>query len=153
MNTTTLDGGATGTAVDGDEGSVPRASKSGLKILSHDIPSWAAADASPGHRSSINAREAPAQFGPGIAKTRLIDAAVVKERLSLSKQHVAAGRASRLEQLLTVGETAAILNVSMRTVRRLIASGSISAISIGRSVRLRSGDIKRLIANGGVCND
>jgi excisionase family DNA binding protein len=62
-------------------------------------------------------------------------------------------RVSRLEPLLTVGETAAILNLSTRTVRRLIASGTIPVVSIGRSVRIRPRDVERLIAEGGVCND
>jgi excisionase family DNA binding protein len=52
-----------------------------------------------------------------------------------------------------VSETAAIFNVSGRTVRRLIASGAIPAISIGRAVRIRPRDIGRLIAAGGIYND
>jgi excisionase family DNA binding protein len=74
-------------------------------------------------------------------------------RQALSNRRGETRRAIRLEPLLTVGETAMILNVSGRTVRRLIASGAIPAISIGQSVRLRPRDIGRLIADGGNCDD
>ena len=74
-------------------------------------------------------------------------------RQALSNRHGATRRANRLEPLLTVAETAMILNVSERTVRRLIAPGAIPALSIGRSVRRRPRDIGRLIADGGNCND
>jgi excisionase family DNA binding protein len=43
--------------------------------------------------------------------------------------------------------------VSQRTVRRLIASGSIDTIRIGRSVRIRDQDIEKLIQNAGQRND
>lgn len=39
-------------------------------------------------------------------------------------------------RLLTIEEAARILNVSGRTVRRQIASGSLQALRIGRSVRV-----------------
>jgi excisionase family DNA binding protein len=74
-------------------------------------------------------------------------------RQALSNRGGATRRAIRLEPLLTVAETAMILNVSGRTVRRLIAPGAIPALSIGRSVRRRPRDIGRLIADGGNCND
>ena len=152
-DTTTPDGDKTSGAVDGSKGSVPCASKSGSKIPSHDIPLWAAAEVSRGHRSSASPCEKLDPFDSGTGRPSSRDVAVVKERLSLSKQSVAAGRVSRLEPLLTVGETAAILNLSARTVRRLITSGSIRAVWIGRSVRLRPRDIERLIATGDACND
>jgi excisionase family DNA binding protein len=40
-------------------------------------------------------------------------------------------------ELLTVQETAKILKVSQMTVRRYIASGKLSAVRIGRTVRIR----------------
>ena len=38
--------------------------------------------------------------------------------------------------LLTAAEVAALLQVSLRTVRRLIADGSLPVVRIGRSVRV-----------------
>jgi excisionase family DNA binding protein len=104
---------------------------------------WAVSEVSPKDGSSTNAGERLHQLDSGIGRSKLRDAAVVKVRQ----------RGSRLEPLLTVGETAAILNVSVRTVRRLIASGAISAVSIGRSVRLSPLTVGRLIAKGGIYND
>jgi excisionase family DNA binding protein len=52
----------------------------------------------------------------------------------------------RLEPLLTVAQAATILNVSERTIRRLIASRAIDDVRIGRSVRIRRRVIERLIA-------
>jgi excisionase family DNA binding protein len=147
------DGAATIDGLVGNKRSASESPKLGSKILSRDIPPWAAADAFPGHRSSTSAREAPAQFDAGIGKARPLDAAVVKKRLSLNKQRVATGRASRLEPLLTAGEAGAILNVSVRTVRRLIASGVLPVVSIGRSVRVRPRDIDQMIAKGCACDD
>jgi excisionase family DNA binding protein len=86
-------------------------------------------------------------------KVRGGDRALLNGRQVLSNRRGATRRAIRLEPLLTVAETAMILNVSGRTVRRLIASGEIPALSIGRSVRLRPRDIGRLIADRGNCND
>ena len=71
----------------------------------------------------------------------------------VNKRRAAPIRSSRLEPVLKVAQAAAILNVSERTVRRLIASGTIRAIWIGRSVRLRPRDIERWIAGGGNGND
>ena len=122
-------GASTTDAVDANKGSFPAASKSGFNTLSPNIPQWAMANVSAGSRSRSEGR------------------------LSPSKERVAAGRASRLEPLVTVDELAAILNVSARTIRRLIASGEIPAVWIGRSVRLRLRDIRRIIAEGGICND
>jgi excisionase family DNA binding protein len=147
------DGAATIDVMDSNKGSVPCASKSGSKILSPDIPLWAAAEVSPGHHSSSATRDRLDQFGSGTGRSRLRDAAVVEERLSPNEQRVAVGRASRLDPLLPVVEVAAILNVSARTVRRLIASAAIPAVSIGRSVRLRPRDVEQLIASGCACDD
>jgi excisionase family DNA binding protein len=46
-----------------------------------------------------------------------------------------------------------ILNVSGRTVRRLIASGAVPAIWVGRSLRLAPRHVARLIADGATRND
>jgi excisionase family DNA binding protein len=49
------------------------------------------------------------------------------------------------ERLLTANETAAILNVSVRTVRRLIADGTLPAVRIGRAVRISQDAVAQLI--------
>ena len=146
------DGGSTSGAVDENSECVPGPSKSGSEILCPDIPLWAAAEVSFGKRSSANERERLDQFDSRAGGSPLRDEVIVKEQRSLRKQRIAVGRVSRLEPLLTVSETAAILNVSVRTVRRLIATEPVPAVSIGRSVRLRPRDIRRLIAEGGVHN-
>jgi excisionase family DNA binding protein len=46
-----------------------------------------------------------------------------------------------VDRLITVGEAATILHVSMRTIRRLIERGEFDAVRIGRSVRLRPANI------------
>ena len=47
--------------------------------------------------------------------------------------------------LLSVSDVAEALAVSERTVRRMIASGEISIVRLGRSVRVRQLDIDALI--------
>jgi excisionase family DNA binding protein len=48
-------------------------------------------------------------------------------------------------RFLTVGEVAALLRVSNMTVYRLINSGEMPAVRIGRSFRLRSEDLDRYV--------
>jgi excisionase family DNA binding protein len=43
--------------------------------------------------------------------------------------------------LLTVREAAALPRVSERTLRRLIASGTIACVRIGRAIRIRRRDL------------
>mgnify|MGYP002402893140 CR=1 FL=1 len=50
-----------------------------------------------------------------------------------------------LRPLMTVREAATILNVSARTIRRLIGRGEIPAVRMGRSVRIRLKDIEHII--------
>lgn len=50
------------------------------------------------------------------------------------------------EQLLTVGETAAVWAVSPRTVRRLIEAGEIKALRVGSQVRIRESELNRYLA-------
>ena len=126
--------------VNGYKQSLRCAPKSGSQILSPDIPLWATVEGPPDRRSRATARE---QFDQGGGPGGRSDAAVFREQLSRSKQLVAIGRASCPKPLLTVGETATTLDVSVRTDRRLIASGAIPAVSIGRSVRLRPSDVAR----------
>lgn len=49
--------------------------------------------------------------------------------------------------LLTVAESAEILNVSPRTVRRLIKNQKLPVVRVGRSVRVRPEDIEKLIGD------
>jgi len=49
-------------------------------------------------------------------------------------------------RLRTIDETAEILNVSSRTVRRLIDSGTLPVHRFGRSVRISDPDIAQLMA-------
>lgn len=70
-------------------------------------------------------------------------------------QRVASRQASSLSELvspnlalLRVEEAAAVLQVSSKTVRRLLTHGHLKAIRIGRSVRIRFSELERLIATG-----
>jgi excisionase family DNA binding protein len=49
--------------------------------------------------------------------------------------------------LLTVAEVAGQLRVSTMTVYRLIRSGELAALRIGRSYRLRPGDVDQFLAH------
>jgi excisionase family DNA binding protein len=48
--------------------------------------------------------------------------------------------------MCTIDQTAEMINVSSRTVRRLIDSGKLPAHRFGRSVRISDSDIALLIA-------
>lgn len=49
------------------------------------------------------------------------------------------------EPLLTVGEVASLMRVSNMTVYRLIKSGQMSAIRVGKNYRIRRGDVDRYL--------
>ncbi len=49
------------------------------------------------------------------------------------------------EPLLTVGEVAKLMRVSNMTVYRLIKSGQLAAIRVGKNYRLRGRDIERYL--------
>jgi excisionase family DNA binding protein len=62
-----------------------------------------------------------------------------------------AGAASRVlrrsvPQLWTIDETAEVLNVSPRTVRRLIESGALRAHRLGRLVRISDDDVTAFLS-------
>lgn len=48
---------------------------------------------------------------------------------------------------MTVGEVASTLRVSSMTVYRLINGGELPAVRIGRSFRVRAGDLDRYLAD------
>jgi excisionase family DNA binding protein len=50
-------------------------------------------------------------------------------------------------RFMTVGEVAAVLRVSNMTVYRLINSGELPAVRIGRSFRVRGEDFDRYLAD------
>jgi excisionase family DNA binding protein len=52
---------------------------------------------------------------------------------------------ARVEPLLDVSAVADALDVSTKTVRRMISDGRIPALRVGRSVRIRVADLNRLI--------
>ncbi len=47
---------------------------------------------------------------------------------------------------MTVGEVARVLRISNMTVYRLISSGQLSAVRVGKSYRLREEDVDRYLA-------
>jgi excisionase family DNA binding protein len=54
------------------------------------------------------------------------------------------------EPLLTVGEVARIMRVSNMTVYRLIKSGQLAAIRVGKNYRLRRRDVERYLSDRAV---
>jgi excisionase family DNA binding protein len=54
------------------------------------------------------------------------------------------------DPLLTVGEVAGIMRVSNMTVYRLIKSGQLSAIRVGKNYRIRRVDVDRYLSDRAV---
>ncbi|HEX2049133.1 MAG TPA: helix-turn-helix domain-containing protein [Actinomycetota bacterium] len=54
------------------------------------------------------------------------------------------------EPLLTVGEVANLMRVSNMTVYRLIKSGQLAAIRVGKNYRIRRGDVERYLSERAV---
>jgi excisionase family DNA binding protein len=54
------------------------------------------------------------------------------------------------EPLLTVGEVAAVMRVSNMTVYRLIKSGQLAAVRVGKNYRLRHNDVERYLSQRAV---
>ena len=142
-------GAATRDALALREAHAPAASKSTPHVLPSDLPTWATATAAAGRR----AKSGIVFPDPDGGNANADDAPLVDGIGSLNKRRAATIRSSRLEPLLTVTQAAKILSVSERTVRRLIASGTMRGIWIGRSVRLGPRDIERWIAGGGTCDN
>ena len=54
------------------------------------------------------------------------------------------------DRLLTVAEVADTMRVSNMTVYRLIKSGQLPALRVGKSYRLRRADVNQFLADGSV---
>ena len=54
----------------------------------------------------------------------------------------------REDRLLTVNEVAELMRVSNMTIYRLIKAGEINATRVGRSYRLRQGDVDAYLTKG-----
>jgi excisionase family DNA binding protein len=54
------------------------------------------------------------------------------------------------EPLLTVGEVAQVMRVSNMTVYRLIKSGQLAAIRVGKNYRIRRSDVDRYLSDRAV---
>lgn len=59
-------------------------------------------------------------------------------------------RALADDRLLTVGEVAAAMRVSNMTVYRLIKSGQLAAIRVGKNYRIRESDVDRYLSERSV---
>lgn len=54
------------------------------------------------------------------------------------------------DPLLTVGEVATLMRVSNMTVYRLIKSGQLSAVRVGKNYRIRRADVDRYLTERAV---
>lgn len=122
-------------------------SNSAPHVVPSYLPAWAVTPTAPRRRVGSRARD-------GIAIPDLEDEgahgeSVVDARPTLGKKRGAVACAIRLDPLFTIVEAAGILNVSQRTVRRLIDSRAMGVVRIGRSVRITSKEIEVLVTNGG----
>jgi excisionase family DNA binding protein len=54
------------------------------------------------------------------------------------------------DPLLTVGEVAALMRVSNMTVYRMIKSGQLAAIRVGKNYRIRRSDVERYLSDRAV---
>ena len=122
------------------------ASNSASQVVPSDLPAWAGAAPAPSRRAG--SRERDGVNVPDLEDECAHKGVAAGARRTLSERGAGA-RVSRLDRLLTIAETAAILNVSQRTVTRLVASRAIGVVRIGRSVRLRRKEIEMLLASGG----
>jgi excisionase family DNA binding protein len=53
-----------------------------------------------------------------------------------------------LGHLLTLAQAAEVLAVSVQHVRGLVAKGTLPAVRVGHSVRVRAEDVERVVAEG-----
>jgi excisionase family DNA binding protein len=57
------------------------------------------------------------------------------------------------DRLLTVGEVAGTMRVSSMTVYRLIKSGQLAAVRVGKNYRIRESDVNRYLSDRSVKTD
>jgi len=58
-----------------------------------------------------------------------------------------------LPELMTIRQVAEYLQVSISTVRRMLADGRLSGIKVGRAWRIPREAVAQLLADGGHSND
>jgi excisionase family DNA binding protein len=63
---------------------------------------------------------------------------------------VPARRSYSGDRLLTVSEVAAVMRVSNMTVYRLIKSGQLAALRVGKNYRIRESDMNQYLNEGSV---
>lgn len=68
------------------------------------------------------------------------------ETAALMRDAVIRPAVAGLQPLLTVGEVAAVLRLSNKTVQRLVASRRLPCVRIGRRVRFTVADVLRFVA-------
>jgi excisionase family DNA binding protein len=103
--------------------------KVGFGSAAHDqagnIPAWAL-------HPSIETSAAPA----------------VPEDRPIAPDRAGTSSFARARPLLSVEDAAELLNLSTKTIRRLIARGRLRATRIGRAIRIQEADVEYLIARG-----
>ena len=62
--------------------------------------------------------------------------------------HTLRGAMPTDDRLLTVNEVAELMRVSNMTIYRLIKAGDLAAARVGRSYRIRQGDVDSYLAKG-----
>lgn len=62
---------------------------------------------------------------------------VIRQELDAIRQELAQMRAQRADELLSVADAAKRLNVSRRTIQRMIRSGEIPSVRVGGTRRVR----------------
>jgi len=69
-----------------------------------------------------------------------------------SPEDLPMGKRSALveDRLFTVGEVASTMRVSNMTVYRLIRSGQLAAVRVGKNYRIRESDVSRFLLEGTV---
>jgi excisionase family DNA binding protein len=116
-------------------------------LVPSDLPAWAVTPTAPGRRAGSRGRDGVNV--PDLEDEGADEGSVADARRTLSKKRGAGACVNRLVPLFTIAEAAGILNVSQRTVRRLIGTRAIGVVRIGRSVRIRRTEIEILVARGG----
>ena len=116
--------------------------------LSCGLPDWVGSTVFNSALTNGSTLDRDGMIQPGGADASVGDESTVEFGRKGGGRRDLSNHACTLAPLLTAKDAAHILNVSQRTIRRLIASGSIGAVRIGRSVRIRRRDLVALIGSG-----